>query len=136
MIAFMTKYKVNFLSIDKMKIYSVENPTSADIRAQDAQSSLETKAQITQTLRAALIDLKAQAMALDADKIKDIAITDISKSSRDEPQILTIKDEALTKQINHRHLHFSSDSSGFGLQVNVANFNNQTQQFYRNVFSG
>lgn len=136
MIAFMTKYKVNFLSMDKMKIYSVENPTSADIRAQDAQSSLETKAQITQTLRAALIDLKAQAMALDADKIKDIAITDISKSSRDKPQILTIQDEALAKQVNHRHLHFSSDSSGFGLQVNVANFNNQTQQFYRNVFTG
>ena len=136
MLAFMTKYKVNFLSMDKMKMYSIENPTSADVRAQDAQSTLETNAQIRQTLRAAFNDLKSQAMALDADKIKDIAITDISNSSRDEPQILMIKDEALAKQINNRHIHFSSDSEGFGLQVNVANFNNQTQQFYRNVFSG
>ena len=136
MLAFMTKYKVNFLSMDKMRMYSVENPTSADVRTQDAQSPLETNAQIKQTLSAALKDLKAQAMALDADKTKKVAITDISKSSRDKPQILMIKDDALAKQVNHRHLHFSADSSGFGIQVNVANFNNQTQQFYRDVFSG
>ena len=78
--------------------------------------------------------LEAQALTLDDERSRGY-IGEYRAESEVNPNRLNVQEEALRKTMYHRYLHFSSNNSGL-IPVSIANFDNQTNRYYRNVVSG